>query len=299
MAIFVGLDCGGSSSRVLAIDEQDMPIFRGQSGPANLLSTPESVLLQNLTAATSGCPEADSVCGCFAGLVGQDVTVRAIEHLRTLFPAAKTIRVEPDYAAALAACGNDADACVIAGTGSVICSRSAEGLVKSGGRGPILGDPGSAAEIGRETLSAYLDDPHAFSPAFREKLIEVFGSEVQGDIVSRIYSAPSPAASLAKLESAASCEALAGNLKVQDLIQQEMRALAGLLTNHLQSFRLSTAIAKVGLAGGLWKSGPHYREAFEANWIDLNPKMTIELFILRKAPVEGAAQLAKEAHIGH
>lgn len=48
MGIYVGLDCGGSSSRVLAMDEAGTQLFVGSSGAANILSTPEFRLRRNL-----------------------------------------------------------------------------------------------------------------------------------------------------------------------------------------------------------------------------------------------------------
>src|SRR5579885_573467 len=117
MAVFVGLDCGGSSTRVLAIDENGKPLFRGQSGPANLLSTPKALILKNLQAATRKCPPPVSVCGCFAGLVDDAVRKQANQLLKQVFPSVKKIRSEADYVAALAACGAETDVCVIAGTG--------------------------------------------------------------------------------------------------------------------------------------------------------------------------------------
>src|SRR5436309_909319 len=109
MSVFVGLDCGGSSSRVLAIDDSGKAVFRGHGGPANLLSTPKASVLCNLKAATAGCPRPESVCGCFAGLVDEELRQRALDDLRRLFPRAKLFRAEPDYVAALAACGPGTD----------------------------------------------------------------------------------------------------------------------------------------------------------------------------------------------
>src|SRR5690349_21416190 len=120
--VFVGLDCGGSSTRVLAINEKGAPIFRGQSGPANLLSTPRAAIRQSLRTATYKCPTPTTVCACFAGLVDDSVRKQATSFLKEVFPDVKKIRAEADYVAALAACGPASDACVIAGTGSIVCS---------------------------------------------------------------------------------------------------------------------------------------------------------------------------------
>jgi N-acetylglucosamine kinase-like BadF-type ATPase len=295
MAVFVGLDCGGSSSRVLAIDEHGKALFRGQSGPANLLSTPEPVLTRSLEMAARGCPDPDSVCGCFAGLVDPSIGERAVKLLRSAFPSAKSYRAEPDYTAALAACGAETDACVIAGTGSIVCSWSNGKVVKTGGRGPLLGDPGSAAEIGREMLSYFLDDPSSVSKVFLKAVQETFKTTDDRAVIAELYASPSPAKLLAGLGKSVAAEAEEGSAQAREIIEQEMRALAQLVTRHLEAHGTSVGIVRIGLSGGLWKSGSAYGQEFERKLAQLNPEMNFELFVLRKPPVEGAALLAKEA----
>ena len=295
MAVFVGLDCGGSSSRVLAIDEHGKALFRGQSGPANLLSTPAAVLQRNLALAARGCPNPDAVCGCFAGLINATEQDKALKELRRLFPKATSYRAEPDYTAALAACGPKTDACVIAGTGSIICSWSEGKVVKSGGRGPILGDPGSAAEIGREMLSVFLNDPALVSSVFKNAVQATFKTTVDREVVATLYTSPSPAKMLASLGKSVAAEAEEGTERASQIIRDEMHALARLVHLHLERFGTFVGLVRIGLSGGLWKSGAAYGQEFEANLTQQNPDMNFELFVLRKPPVEGAALLAKEA----
>src|SRR5438105_3244428 len=127
--IWLGLDGGGSSLRALAVDERGETVFSGQSGPANLLSTPSESLALHFEKALQGVPMPEAICGCFAGLLTNTDREQAIELLAHYFPKA-LLRVEPDYAAALAA-EQDADLCVVAGTGSIVCSNYRGKLVKS------------------------------------------------------------------------------------------------------------------------------------------------------------------------
>lgn len=293
MAVFVGLDCGGSSTRVLAIDEGGKVLFRAQSGPANLLSTPEATILQSLKRSTEGCPPPDSACGCFAGLVDSKVRETALEYLRLVFPHARAIRAEADYVAALAACGPDTAACVISGTGSVVCSRVGGTVVKSGGRGPILGDPGSTSRIGCRALSLYLDDPAAFSERFSGSVHALFGTTAEPELVRRLYTAPSPAALLARLAEPAVLEAKT-DPALRQILHEELFSLASLAVRHLRTHHVPAG--KIGVAGGLWRIDQSLRYHFENN---LREFMDLSTFALRKPPVEGAAMLAKEAMLVH
>jgi len=296
--VFVGLDCGGSSTRVLAIDESGKTVFRGQSGPANLLSTPESQLRVSLRTACHNCPKAASVFGCFAGLIDDEVRNRAIGYLKRIFPSAKTIRAEADYVAALAACGKDTDACVIAGTGSIVCSWQDGRVVKAGGRGPVLGDVGSASHIGRLLLNRYLDEPSQASATLRKAVTEIFGSAIDRDIIRRLYGEGSAPAMLGMLGKTAAKEAANGSQAAKQIIETEMLGLCQVVARHLKSTKPDAPRFKIGLAGGLWKSGPIYKSEFE-NCLKNEMKVETELFVLKKAPVEGAALLAKESAVGN
>ena len=293
----MGLDCGGSSTRVLAIDENGKAVFRGQSGPANLLSTPESQVRINLRLAAQKCPKATSVLGCFAGLIDEQTKARALSYLKNVFPGAKKMDAQPDFVAALAACGKDADACVIAGTGSIICSWSDGKVIKSGGRGPILGDAGSASSVGRGMLNVYLDDPSAASTSLKRAVQEAFGTSNDREIISRLYADSSPAAMLAKLGKAAAKESASGLEFATKIIDSEMAGLCKLVARHMKGSQFQRNSGRIGLAGGLWKSGPVYKTVFENCLAAEIPDMEFELFILKRAPVEGAAMLAREATV--
>jgi N-acetylglucosamine kinase-like BadF-type ATPase len=294
MPVFVGLDCGGSSSRVLALDEDGQVLFRGQAGAANLLSTPFENLKLHLSLAAEGCPKPASVCGCFAGLIGREQRLLAEKALRSVFPKCRNLRTEPDYAAAIVACGPDARACVVAGTGSIICSRTQPGWAKTGGRGPLLGDPGSASRIGREALNLHLDSED--SPVSLKNAIQsVYRTVEAADIIQQVYGSASPAATLAKLAAPLGRAAASGEDWAEGIVQREMAALAGLLARHLSHYAGSGH--RIGLAGGLWKSSSAYKDAFKKAAQERGIEQ--ELFVLKKPPVEGAVALAKEMFVGN
>ena len=74
-------------------------------------------------------------------------------HLKPVFPTA-TIVVTSDLILSLAATGEIPSLVVIAGTGSAVLGRtSPRKLARAGGFGPIIGDAGSANDIGRKTVA--------------------------------------------------------------------------------------------------------------------------------------------------
>ncbi|HLK13478.1 MAG TPA: BadF/BadG/BcrA/BcrD ATPase family protein [Fimbriimonadaceae bacterium] len=295
--VFVGLDCGGSTSRALAVDMTGAPIFHGQSGAANLATTREPMLRRHLARATEGCPSASAVCGCFAGLMTENDRQRAKALLGELFPGA-SVRAEPDYAAAFASAEQGIDVCVIAGTGSLVCSSNNGGWVKSGGGGYLLGDYGSAFDFGRHVLQHYVFDGETPTP-FTVKLIEqTFETKEINEVISRLYASPAPPAVLAKLATALTKDADAGETYALEAIDKAMQSLARLTVRHIHRHVKSTGTVRIGLAGGVWKTSASVLNVFTSSIRDQLDR-SFEVERLNRPPVYGATALAKELTLGN
>lgn len=298
MSVYVGLDCGGSSSRVLAVDETGKILFQGQSGAANLVSTPEGRLRKNLGNATNGCPIPDFVCGCFAGLINDSVRARGLSILQDTFPESSNFRAEPDYTAALFA-AEEADVCVIAGTGSLICSRENGNIVKSGGRGYILGDEGSGYSFGRDVLMTYLSDPTLVSNSALRSIQEVFGSTEETTIITGVYKAPSPATILARLVKALGHDAAEGRPYAVASVEYHTTQLANLFVKHIIDHHSGAKKLSVSLSGGVWKAAAIFKETFREVLNRSLPDVEFDIRRLTKPPLYGAVELAKEMNNGN
>ena len=298
MNVYVGLDCGGSTSRVLAVDERGVSLFQGHSGAANLISTPEHKLRRSLQTATKGCPAPDFVCGCFAGLINDEIRAKGVSLLREVFPAAE-VRAEPDYTAAFYASPDDTDLCIIAGTGSLVCSRSNGQVVKSGGRGFILGDYGSGYCFGRDALIYFLDNPKSSSKTLRNAVLQVLGTTDEGPIIAAIYQSATPATILSKLAKALGMDAAAGESYAVSSIERNFGELVDVVKGHVDKYMASTEKISISLAGGLWKGAPVYRDKFSEMVVNTLSDRHVTTSKLSKPPLHGAVELAKEMHIGN
>lgn len=269
-------------------------LHRGHAGSGNILSTPPALLRANLCAATQGCPQPDTICGCFAGLLTERETMVAEDLLKAICGSAKVL-AKPDYCAAYMASPEGTHLCVVAGTGSVLCSRTADGKwVKSGARGYLLGNPGSAFRYGQDALTHYLDDPSEASEPMQKALMETFGSTDEPQIVAKLYRAPSPAALMAKLCPVVAKDAKAGMAYALESLDRQGAALAAQAAAHLQKEFPAVAEPVVSLAGGVWDASSLYRDSFGKALQDLMPDRNISLVRLSTPPVYGAAMLAKE-----
>lgn len=293
MAVFLGLDCGGSSCRALALDELGETVFQGQSGPANILSTPASVLRGNLCKAAGGCPEPVSVCGCFAGLVGDEERAIGEGMLREIFPEAQ-VRALPDYCAAYVASPEGTDICVIAGTGSVICSRVGGRWVKTGARGYLLGNPGSAYHYGRAALIGYLDDPDRYGEKASRLIEDTFGCINEPGIIAALYKSHSPAALLAKLAPILAEAVKDGDPDALHCMNRQIQGLARQALEHLDRYHAKAKSAVISLAGGVWDLGAPFAGAFSRTLAEAMPDRDSSTVRPKRPPAYGAARLAME-----
>ncbi len=293
MSVFVGLDCGGSSTRLLAVDEDGTPVAQGQAGAANLVSTPITKLRNSLASAAASCPAPDFVCGCFAGLISEEIRRDAEHFLLEIFPNAQ-VRGEPDYAAALYASPTGTDICVIAGTGSLVCSRQNASIVKSGGRGYLLGDAGSGYQYGLDAVNHYIDDPDGSSDQMRQAIFDVMGTDDPSKIVSHIYRSPSPATLLAKLLRVLSQDAKANEPYALESVDTNTDRLAKIVAQHAGKYHPNQGMLGVSLTGGVWKSAAIFRERFEAHLRRHLPNQQLQIERLNRPPLYGAVELAKE-----
>lgn len=296
-AVYVGLDCGGSTSRALALDATGLPLYRGQSGAANLASTPEPILRRHLQRATEACPAADAVYGCFAGLLTEGDRLRAESLLKQLFPGA-VVGAAPDFAAALMAAETPIDVCVIAGTGALVCSKTPTGWVKTGGGGYLLCDDGSAFDLGRRVLKDFLFGDEPPTEATTALVAETFETLDRGEIVSKLYANPSPPALLAKLAPALVTDAATGREPSRLALAEAIGTLASQTVRHIHKHVAGTGTVRIGLVGGVWKNSANVLDVFASSIRDqLDRSFDVER--LRRPPVYGAVTLARELMLGN
>lgn len=172
MALFLGIDGGGTGCRAAVADEAGRILGRGQGGPANIASDPDAARDNILDATQQAMNDAVGsaavaretpllVAGL--GLAGANAA-GAAGRLRLGLPFERA-RIETDAVAAALGALAGADGIVAAmGTGSVFAVQD-QGVIRCfGGWGLVLGDEGSGAWLGRAALSRALRATDGFVP---------------------------------------------------------------------------------------------------------------------------------------
>jgi len=161
MRCVLGFDGGGTKTDCVLMDETGAVLARTRSGPSNPSRVSLNVAVTALIDAAeqslkiSARTEAD-IAAIHAGIAGIGAAGAIPEVamlLKNKFPSAD-VTIDSDLNVSLAATQEIPSVLVIAGTGSAVIGRSAPAtLAREGGLGPILGDPGSAYDIGRKAAT--------------------------------------------------------------------------------------------------------------------------------------------------
>ena len=297
MAIFLGIDGGGSKTRCLVGDEHSL-LGSGQAGGSNVVRVGEvqaqealANAVQKACAAANIHPEDISrTCIGVAGAARPGVSDRVRGMVARMVSG--DIEVVGDMVVAMeAAFGEGAGVTVIAGTGSIAYGRNSRGeTARAGGWGFAVSDEGSGHWIGRCAVAATLRarDEGEVATLF-DRLLEAWQLSDQEQLVLAANAIPSPDfAGLfpVVLSAAESGDAIAGAVLTR--AGNELAGLAGIVAR--QVFQEDQAIP-VAMSGGVFANSILVREIFhnrlrsEYSATALNPTVV--------EPVRGALALAR------
>ena len=272
-SIVVGVDGGGTKTRVLVADETGKSLADVE-GPASAVRPGQAAHSASVIADTlrRALEEAELslvvprvLCVGVAG-VGREPERQALWQALAEMELADEVVVHADATIALDdAFADGVGVLLIAGTGSVAFGRGPTGTVaRCGGWGPVIGDEGSGAWIGRRALSVVTGASDGREPetALTGAILTAAQVNDVTDLVA--WAAAATPSALATLAPAVISEADAGDLRANAILSMaaeelvlHIRALAR------QLFMDERAAVPVALTGGLLKRGAPLRKRLE------------------------------------
>ncbi len=288
--VVLGIDAGSTRTRARAVRNGDV-VHEGTGGPGNPLSAANQTLEASFQTALAGCPDAAQVCACVAGTEGPEQRAQIAGLLARHFPDAQ-ISVLPDYVGAFHAAPEGTDVSVIAGTGTIICSRAPDGrYAVSGGLGWILSDHGSAARLGQAALEHVVNGPAPVRSSVVTALVQTFGTSDPRLIAHAVNSSPHPAHLLAGAAPLLTSAAEQGAAWAIRWLDTEMAELAATATHHIKQNVSQPGTVHMALSGGVWES-PACVKSF-ASAISRVSSRPVDVARAPSDPIEGAVRLAQ------
>ncbi|TVP86299.1 MAG: hypothetical protein EA375_01705 [Acholeplasmataceae bacterium] len=269
MALYLGIDGGGTKTKVCVIDQNRQIIYEGKGGPSSTDTVPPDVTYKSIKNALAGfkppTPEKPVFQAVFAGLGGvlTEADFKQVEIILRKIPLiGKTtrIRVRNDMEIALAS-GEafDEGIVLICGTGMVAYGRDTQGnTYKSGGWGYHEGDAGSAYDLGVQALRTavrsldgrIMDDD--FTRAVKHKTHLRYTSDIV-PVVARYHADRTLTAALAPLVTEHADQGNAYAMNIIDKATSELALAVKAVHDHLVlNKRRVVIVGALGNAGGLF-----------------------------------------------
>jgi glucosamine kinase len=299
VAIFLGIDGGGSKTSCLIGDEHSM-LGSGVAAGSNVVRVGENSAKEALASAIQrACAGAkitpsqiDRTSIGVAGAARPEVS----EIVRRMLAEMVSGRIEVvgDMVIALeAAFGSGPGVIVIAGTGSIAYGRNSKGeTARAGGWGFAVSDEGSGHWIGRAAVSAALrarDEGEEPRARLFENILEFWHLENHEQLVLAANAAPQP--DFAALFPAALAAAESGDAAALAVLSQAGEELANLAKTVMRRIFRNTKGVPVAMSGGVFENSALVRQVFYNSLQAEHSQILLNESVVD--PVRGALELAR------
>ena len=303
MPFFLGIDCGGTTTRAAVADGVGHVIGFGFGGASNPNVLRSELVAKNITHAIelalrqARIKPAD-LAAVFLGIAGVNSDSERAQARSLLAHAGlepqTPIGIDHDIRIALAGGlpGRDGLALIV-GTGSSCYGRTADGRTwKTGGWGPVLDDIGSAAGLGYAALRAAvrMTDGRLHRSNLADQVMAALGFSRMRDVVERLYKTGMSSAEIAALAPIVINAWHNGDDAAAKIIQTGADELSLIVATT--AAQLALAAPLICCCGGVIENSSKYRQRI-ATAIQLKfPDATLAAPAL--PPVLGAILLAYE-----
>jgi N-acetylglucosamine kinase-like BadF-type ATPase len=299
MAIFLGIDGGGTGTSCLIGDEKS-ELGSGRGGASNVLRVGEAEarisLLNAIQETCSGAridpAQVTRTCVGVAGAARPEVAEMVREIVAEIVSG--EIEIVGDMVIALhAAFGEGPGIVVIAGTGSIAYGRNLEGkTARAGGLGFASSDEGSGHWIGRAAIAAALqnaDENPAPESTLLRSLMKAWKAETRDARALAANASPPP--DFAVLFPAVLATASSGDGLAAEVLRQAGSELATLAKVVISRLFSGPDPVPVAMCGGVFRNSALVRKTFYNELRSQCPQVAIQEKI--EDPVLGALDLAR------
>ena len=302
MAIFLGIDGGGTKTTCAVGDEQSVLATATSSG-SNVTRVGDARARQALHAAVrEACgaaniapAEIDYACVGLSGAGRPEVRQAIACIMSEVLPG--RVEVVSDLETTLeAAFGAGPGVITIGGTGSIAYGRDGRGqTARAGGWGLAISDEGSGQWIGRAAVSAILGAKDAGeAPPLLEEILKLWKLTTLDDLVRHANASPPP--DFSSLFPPLLRAARSGDPLAHHVLQQAGNELAALARSVMRRLFAGGDSVPVAMSGGVFRQSELVRQVFYHSVTAEFPQARVSSSVIQ--PVEGALALARKAASG-
>jgi glucosamine kinase len=259
MRFVLGFDGGGTKTECVLMDEAGLVRADGRAGPSNPMRVGFGGALAAVCEAGRSVMQqvkvsTDDVGVLVAGLAGlaQAESQRKMKKLLAEeFPGVEVF-VCTDLDLILEATGKRRAIVLLAGTGSAAVGRDANGqVIRVGGHGPLLGDEGSAYDVGRRAAIAALREADRGIPDshLAARVLRELRASDWEDLQLRVYRTPDEV--FPRIFPVIADAADQGDPAARALLQDAAADLAGLVVDLMERLELDREKFLLVKSGGM------------------------------------------------
>jgi len=301
MAFYLGIDGGGTKTKVAIINDKNETVYIGEGGPSSIDTVDKITTRNNIDDALKdfylkfeGAHFRSIFCG-LGGIVSED----DMSNVRILLNSLKgvdphtliTARNDMENALYSGACF-DSGMTLICGTGMVAYAKNEAGLsAKAGGWGFKEGDQGSSYDLGMQALKhvAKAYDGRKERDAFSEEIAKEIGLNEASDIVQIMNTYYLERTWIASLSPLVTKHANLGNRYAKEMIDRGTSNLSDAVRSVYQKIKPENKTLVI--VGSLGHSGGYFGKALYKKIREIDQMINIITPIYD--PAVAAAMMAK------
>lgn len=298
MRFVLGFDGGGTKTECVLMDEAGLVRAEGRSGPSNPMRVGFGGALAAVCEAGRNAMQnaklsLNDIHAVCAGLAGtaQPESQRKMKKLLTEEFPAQVVYVCTDLDLTLEATGEGRAIVLIAGTGSAAVGRDLSGqVIRVGGHGPLLGDEGSAYDVGRRAAIAALraaDRGMRDSPLAARILQDLRATDWE-DLQLRVYRVPDEV--FPRIFPVVTAAADEGDGEARALLKDAAEELAGLVLDLSERLQLDDERYLLVKSGGMVGRSEYFDKLLDDRLRAAAPKAEFGALVVTAA--QAAARLA-------
>jgi len=299
MQYYIGIDGGGSNSRLVAITKEGKEVGRSVGGSTNITSQTYDGVFANIKKLVDeflytsgvGIKDCAGVCIGSAGASTGDNAELLKKIFCTIGFTCNIIVINDAELVLRSATQGQPGIIIISGTGSVGYALDGSGnMLRVGGWGHIIDDGGSGYRIGMDAIkAALLDfDGRGEKTLLTNMVTEFFDIESTEQVLKYIYGGDFDKAKVAKIALLVSQAAQQGDNVAQQILQSAAQNLIAVAIVLIERAQLNAH--KIVLSGSVILQNTNIRTIFEQHIYEMYPNM--QIVQMSTSAEMGAAYLA-------
>ena len=261
---YLGVDSGGTKTLAVIVDALGQEQGRGFAGSSNPNNIGLAPAMRNLRQAIENAIQASGsqapLHKAWLGISGFSRPADYDVFYPYLHDLADVIHITNDGELGLSTLEGAVGVAIIAGTGSIVLGRNAQGKgVRAGGWGYLLGDEGSGYYVAQQALTAAVRaaDGRGQPTILLDLILQHWGIRNPIDIISQVY-VEEHKAKIAQFSTHVFKAARDGDSIAAQIVQKAAQELA--LAARAVASRLAFSPVPLALTGGLLEHEANYRE---------------------------------------